>query len=74
MLGGSLSTDLRDLLPAALRELYDLDELVAADVDGVLLWAVKQGASVVLGDIIGEAFRDAVEQTWRGLSPPPIQA
>lgn len=53
-----------------MRQAYDLDALRVADFNGVIAWAIRQGAEWFLGPVVGAAFADAVLSQWSVLDPP----
>lgn len=71
---GSLPEQLVALLPPLLRDAYDLDELVAADVNGQLVWAVLQGLSLGYGEVVAFAFEESILSTWSVLYPADVLA
>jgi hypothetical protein len=55
-----------------LVDLYDLDELRAADFQGEVRWVIRQGAEWLYGGAVGGVLADVILSTWNTdyLGPP----
>ena len=71
---GTFASDLLLSLPESLRTYYDLDRLAVADYNGVLVWLIRAGATWYYGEVIGEAFTDAVVSGWSYFQPSEVWA